>query len=114
VSAQKFQMANLARQLGWMTPGEYDQLAVAGIHELLAEPLSTDVADIGCELSRQVSAGKNLRSEEIPDQLFWHAEGYRWLDCLSPADPRISARMLTGLSNIDEGTRVWAVYALSH
>lgn len=113
VSALKLQMATLSRQLGWITAGDYDQLATAAVQQLLSEPLSTDVADIGCELSRQAPAGTRLRSEEIPEQLFWHPEGYRWLDCLSPADARVSARMLTGLENIDESTRLWAVYALS-
>lgn len=113
VSAQKFQLATLARQLGWMSPAEYEQMAAAGVRELLGQPLSPDVAEIGCALSRQTAAGTRLRSEDIPEQLFWHAEGYRWLDCLAPADARVSARMLTGLDNIDESTRAWAAYALS-
>ncbi len=36
------------------------------------------------------------------------------LDCLSPSDARLSTRMLAGLDSIDESTRRWAVYALSH
>lgn len=114
VSAQKFQLASLARELGWMTPAEYDQLASAGIRQLLADPSSTDIADIGCELTQQVPSGRALRSEELPEPLFWHSEGYRFLDCLAPTDPRVSARMMVGLQSIDESTRQWAAYALSH
>jgi hypothetical protein len=113
VSALKFQLANLARRLAWITRDESDQLVAEGVKHLLARPLSSDVADIGCEMSRYGAPGTRLRSEEIPGQLFWHAEGYRLLDCLAPADARVSDRMVAGLANIDEPTRLWAAYALS-
>ncbi len=71
------------------------------------------MVDTACELVKYVPAGKGLRSEEIPEQLFWHSEGFRLLDCLSPADARLSARMLAGLDSIDESTRRWTAYALS-
>jgi len=112
-SALKMQMAHLALQLAWITPDEYRRLAVEGAKQLLAEPLSSEVVDTACELIKYVPAGKGLRSEEIPEQLFWHSEGFRLLDCLSPADARLSARMLAGLDSIDESTRRWAAYALS-
>jgi hypothetical protein len=112
LSVLKMQLANLARQLGWLSPEEHERLAANGLKQLLAEPLSTEVADIGCELSQYTPTGIELRAEDIPEQLLWHAEGYRLLDCLSPTDPRISSRILSGLENIDETTRVWAVYAL--
>ena len=114
VSALKMQMAHLALQLEWISPDEYHRLAVEGATQLLTEPLSTEVVDIGCELAKyDAPAGAALRSEEIPEQLLWHPEGFRLLDCLSPADPRVSVRMLAGLENIDESTRLWAAYALS-
>jgi hypothetical protein len=113
VSALKMQMAHLAEQLAWITTDEFHRLAVEGVKQLLAEPLSSEVVDIACELNRYVPAGAGLRSEEIPEQLFSHSEGFRLLDCLSPTDARLSARMLVGLSSIDESTRRWAVYALS-
>jgi hypothetical protein len=112
VSVLKMQLANLARQLAWITPAEHDRLTAAGLKQLLAEPLSSEVADIGCELGKYADTGAALRSEDIPEQLLWHAEGYRLLDCLSPTDPRVTVRMLSGLENIDEATRVWAAYAL--
>lgn len=112
LSVLKMQMANLARQLDWISADEHERLAEDGLKRLLAEPLSTEVADIGCELSQYTPTGTDLLAGDIPDQLLWHAEGYRLLDCLSPADPQISAHMLRGLGNIDEATRAWAVYAL--
>ena len=112
LSVLKMQMANLARQLGWLSPDEHERLAAEGLKQLLAEPLSTEVADIGCELSQYTPTGNELRAEDIPDQLLWHAEGYRLLDCVSPSDPRINSRILSGLENIDDSTRAWAVYAL--
>lgn len=113
VSALKMQMAHLALQLGWIGTDEFRRLAVEGAKQLLAEPLSSEVVDIACELIRYVPAGAGLRSEEIPEEFFWHSEGFRLLDCLSPADARLSARMLAGLESIDESTRLWAAYALS-
>ena len=114
VSALKMQIAHLALQLAWITPDEFRRLAVEGAKQLLAEPLSSEVVDTACELIKYVPAGAGLRSEEIPEPLFWHSEGFRLLDCLSPADVRLSTRMLAGLDRIDESTRRWAAYALSH
>lgn len=113
VSALKMQMAHLALQLAWITPDEFRRLAVEGAKQLLAEPLSTEVADIACDLVKYVPAGAGIRSDEIPEQLFWHSEGFRLLDCLSPTDARLSTRMLAGMESIDESTRLWAAYALS-
>ena len=113
VSALKMQMAHLALQLTWITTDEFRRLAVEGAKQLLAEPLSSEVVDTACELVKYVPAGAGLRSDEIPEPVFWHSEGFRLLDCLSPADARLSARMLAGLDSIDESTRLWAAYALS-
>jgi hypothetical protein len=113
VSALKMQIAHLAQQFAWITADEYRRLAVEGAKQLLAEPLSTEVVDIACELTKYVPAGAGLRSEEIPEQAFGHSEGFRMLDCLAPADARLSARMLVGFESIDESTRRWAAYALS-
>jgi hypothetical protein len=106
-------VAHLALQLAWITPDEFRRLAVEGAKQLLAEPLSTEVVDIGCDLVKYVPAGTRIRSEEVPEQLFWHSEGFRLLDCLAPTDTRLSTRMLAGLDSIDESTRLWAAYALS-
>lgn len=114
VSALKMQMAHLAMQLAWITPDEFHRLAVQGARQLLAEPRSSEVADIACELAKYSPAGAGLRSEEIPEPLFWDSEGFRLLDCLAPADARLNRRMLSGLNRGEESTRLWAAYALSH
>jgi len=114
VSALKMQMAHLMLQLAWITPDEYRRLAVEGAKQLVTQPLSSEGVDIACELVKYVPAGAGLRSEEIPEVLFWDSEGFRMLDCLSPADARLNARMLAGLSRDEDATRVWAAFALSH
>jgi hypothetical protein len=113
-SALKMQIAHLALQLGWITADAFRGIAVNGAKQLLAEPLSSDVVDAACELAKYVPAGAGLRSEDIPEPLFWEPEGFRLLDCLSPADARLSPRMLVGLHRLDEPTRLWAAYTLSH
>ena len=114
VSSSKMQMAHLALQLGWIGEAEYRQLAADGARRLLAEPLSTETVDIACDITKYVPAGAGLRSEDVPEALFSHSEGFRLLDCLAPPDPHLSVRMLAGLRNIDESTRLWAAFALSH
>jgi hypothetical protein len=113
VSALKMQLAHLALQFAWITKDEYHRIAVDGARSLLAEPLTSEVVDIACDLTRYVPAGARLKADEIPEQLFWHSEGFRLLDCLAPADERLSFRMLAGLDRIEESTRLWAAYALS-
>lgn len=113
VSALKMQLAHLALQLEWIKKEEFHRIAVDGAKRLLAEPLTSEVVDITCELTRYVPAGARLRSEEIPEQLFWHSEGFRLLDCLAPADERLNARLLAGLDRIEESSRLWAAYTLS-
>jgi len=114
VSALKMQLAHLALQLEWITADEFRRLAEEGVRQLLAEPLSTEVVDITCEVAKYVPAGAAFRLEDIPEPVFGHSEGFRLLDCLSPADPRLSARMLAGLHSIDSATRLWAAHALSN
>jgi hypothetical protein len=113
VSTLKMQLAHLALQLEWITKTEFRRLALDGAKKLLAEPLTTEVVDIACELTKYVPAGARLRSEEIPESLLWHSEGFRLLDCLFPADERLSMRMLSGLERIEESTRLWAAHTLS-
>lgn len=113
VSALKMQLAHLALLLEWINKDEFRRLATDGAKKLLAEPLTTEVVDIACELVKYVPVGARLKANEIPEQLFWHSEGFRMLDCLSPADERLSLRMLAGLDRIEESTRLWAVHTLS-
>jgi hypothetical protein len=113
VSTLKMQLAHLALQLEWISKDEFRRIALDGAKKLLSEPLTTEVVDIACELTKYVPAGARLRAEEIPEQLFWHSEGFRLLDCLSPADERLNLRLVSGLERIEESTRLWAAFTLS-
>lgn len=113
VSALKMQLAHLAEQFEWISKAEFYRIATDGVKKLLAEQLTTEVVDITCDLTRYVPAGARLKSEEIPEQLLWHSEGFRLIDCLAPADERLNLRLLAGLDRIEESTRMWAAYALS-
>lgn len=113
VSALKMQLAHLAAELGWITPQELQRLAVEGARQLLAEPISSETADIACEIARYGPAGADLTAREIPDYFFLHWEGFRLLDCLAPRDPGLSTRMTVGLSDTQEPIRFWAAVALS-
>jgi hypothetical protein len=113
VSALKMELAHLALQLNWMAPQEFRQLAVAGARQLLGQPLTSEVVDIMCEISKQAAIGDEFASEALPERLFKDAEGIRLLDCLSPPDKRVSARLVPGLDSPDVSVRLWAGYALS-
>jgi len=113
VSALEMELAHLARHLEWITPGEFRSLAVAGARQLLARPLTSEVVDIMCEIPRHEFIGNEFRSADLPERLFADAEGIRFVDCLSPVDERVSARLVPGLDSADVAMRLWAGYALS-
>ncbi len=113
VSAVKMEIAHLARQLDWMSEDAFRRLAVDGARQLLAQPLTSEVVDIMCEIDKHETVGGDVRAEEISGRLFEEAEGIRLVDCLAPADKRVSARLLPALDSPDEATRLWAAYALS-
>jgi hypothetical protein len=113
VSALKMEMAHLALNLQWISRAEFRQLAVDGARQLLAEPLTSEVVDIMCEITKHEPIGSQFRSEDLPEALFQEAEGYRLLDCLGPTDRRVSARLIPGLDDPDISGRLWAAYALS-
>jgi hypothetical protein len=54
-----------------------------------------------------------FRADDLPPALFENPEGIRLVDCLSPADPRVSDLLVAGLDHPDLQTRLWAAYALS-
>jgi hypothetical protein len=113
VSALKMEMAHLALNLQWISRTEFRQIAVDGARQLLAEPLTSEVVDIMCEITKHEPIGNQFRSEDLPDALFQEAEGYRLIDCLAPTDRRVSARLMHGLDEGDISGRLWAAYALS-
>jgi hypothetical protein len=57
--------------------------------------------------------GDVIKSEDLSSQLFVNAEGLRMVDCLAPADPRVTPRLAAALDDADPSTRAWATHALS-
>jgi hypothetical protein len=86
---------------------------VDGARQLLIQPLSSEVVDIMCEITKLLPLGGAFRSEDLPESLFHQAEGLRSVACLSPVDERVSARLVAGLDSADVWARRWAAYALS-
>jgi hypothetical protein len=113
VSALKLELAHFARHLGWLTPASFRALALDAARHLLSRLLTTEVVDVMCEIPRHESLRDDFRSEDLPPPLFERAEGIRLVDCLSPTDARVSARLVPGLDQPDLSTRLWAAYALS-
>ena len=113
VSALKMELAHLARHLDWLTAPELRSLALTGARRLLARPLSSEVVDIMCEISRHEFIGDEFQSADLPEGLFADAEGIRFLDCLSPTGEQVTARLVPRLESVDVATRLWAGYALS-
>jgi len=114
VSALQLELAHLALHLGWMSPVEVRTLAVAGARRLVARPLTTEVTDVVCEITRHEPLRDVFTADALPPALFERAEGIRLIDCLSPADPGVTLRLLPALDASDLATRLWGAYALSH
>jgi hypothetical protein len=113
VSALQLELAHFARHLGWLTPGEFRDVAVDGARQLLHRPLTSEVVDVMCEIPRHESLRDEFGADDLPPSLFGDAEGLRLVDCLSPADPRVSDRLAESLQLTDPAARLWAAYALS-
>ncbi len=114
VSALQLELANFASHLGWLEPDAFRALAVDGARQLLHQPLTSDVVDVVCAISRHVPLGSDFTADDLGGAVFEHAEGLRLVDCLSPADARVSDRLLGCLDSPDQSMRLWAAYALSH
>jgi hypothetical protein len=113
VSALRMELANLAVHLDWMSRPEFRRIAVDGAHELLGGFLTSEEIDIVCEIVKHEPVGDTFEFESLPDYAFQKPEGLRLLDCLSPPDPRVSARLVEALDDEHASTRLWAGYALS-
>ena len=113
VSILQLELAHFARHLGWLTPGAFERLALDGAQRLLQRPLTTEMVDIMCALSAHVPLRERFGSDDLAPRFFEHPEGIRLVDCLSPADPRVSARLVPGLDAPDLPMRLWSAFALS-
>jgi hypothetical protein len=113
VSALQLELAHFATHLGWLSSADFRALAEDAARELLRRPLTTEVVDVMCEIPRHASLRDEFGSDDLPSALFTRPEGIRLVDCLSPADPRVTDRLLASFDLPDPATRLWAAYALS-
>jgi len=113
LSAEKIQMAHLARRLDWLDAGDFHRLVIDSVKKMLAQPLSWDVVDAMCAITRDEPIGAAFDADDLPQPLFADADWYRLVDCIAPADQRVNQRLVRGLSSSDLSTRLWASYALS-
>ena len=113
VSALQLELAYFAFQMNWMSPDAFRKLAVDGARELLTRPLTSEVVDIMCDISKHQRIGDAFTSDDVPGAVFRHPEGIRLIACLAPADARMSVRLADHLNDEDVAIRQWAGYALS-
>ena len=113
VSALKLEIAHLARQLEWLSAAEFRALAVDGARRLLARPLTSEVVDVTCEITKHESIGDAFSAADLPPTLLGHAEGFRLVYCLAPPGDAVSARLAEGLGSEDITIRAWAAHALT-
>jgi len=117
VSALKLELAHFAVLVGWLSQKEFHALAVDGARELLAQigrqPLTAEVVDIMCEITKRESLRADFRMEDFPPQLYLDADGYRLLACLAPTDRRLPTKLVRGLESTDPYIRMWSAYAVA-
>src|SRR5262249_5759030 len=94
VSALQLEVAHFARNVGWISAGEFRALAVDAARTLLRRPLTSEVVDVMCEIPRHELLRDEVGMDDLPASLFEEPEGIRLIDCLRPADPRVSDRLL--------------------
>src|SRR5581483_8384748 len=113
VSALQLELAHFALQMHWITADELRHIAVDGAKHLLSGPLTSEVVDVMCEISKQVPLGDTFESRDFPPALFDVDEGIRMVDCVHPSDPDVTVRLVATLDGGDPSRRAWAAYALS-
>jgi hypothetical protein len=113
VSALQLELAHFAVLVDWLHPAELHDLAARGAAQLLHQPLTAEVVDIMCEITKHASLHDEFRADDIPAALYDDAQGLRLLGCLAPSDPRVSPRLLPALQTSDPERRQWAAYVLT-
>jgi hypothetical protein len=99
--------------LEWMTREQFRAIALQGAKELLQQPLTSEVVDIMCEITKHEPLGDAFTSGDLPSSLFRIPEGLRMIDCLAPKDPATTPRLLASLDDPDVVVRLWAAFAVS-
>jgi hypothetical protein len=113
VSALKLELAHFAVMVGWLHRAEFHAIAVDGAARLLHEPLTSEVVDVMCEITKHEPLGADFGVEDVPPLVYRDAEGLRLLSCLAPADPRIAPRVVPALASADPALREWAAHTLT-
>jgi hypothetical protein len=113
VSALKLELAHFAVLIGWLHRAELHAIAVDGAARLLREPLTAEVVDIMCEITKVESLRADFSADDIPPLTYVDPQGLRLLSCLAPSDPRVGARVVPGLASNDPVRRQWAAHTLT-
>ena len=113
VSVLKLELAYFALQMEWITPDELRRTAIDGAKQLLSRPLTSEAVDIMCEITKREPLSNAFGSNDLSPRLFEVDEGVRLVDCLHPADPDVTVRLVAALDRPDPSLRLWAAYALS-
>ncbi len=113
VSALQLELAHFAVLVGWLHRAEFHAIAADGAAKLLREPLTSEVVDIMCEITKHESLSDDFGVGDIPPLLYRDAEGLRLLSCLAPSDPRIVPRVVSALATADPAIREWAAHTLT-
>jgi hypothetical protein len=117
VSALKLELAHFAVLVGWLSQAEFHALAVDGARELFRQlarqPLTAEVVDIMCEITKRESLRADFAIDDIPPLLYLDPDGYRLLACLAPSDPRLPPKIIRGLESADPYIRMWSAYAVA-
>lgn len=113
VSALQLELAHFALHLGWIDHAAFRALAREDAWKLLHRPLTSETADVVCEIPKHESLADVFTASDLAT-LFTQPEGLRVIDCLAPVDPRVDPALVGALDSSDEPTRLWAAFALSH
>lgn len=113
VSALKLELAHFAVLVSWLDRSEFHALAVDGASRLLREPLTSEVVDIMCEITKHEPLRSAFTANDISPSIYREPEGLRLLSCLAPSDPRVSPRVIPSLDSTDPVRRQWAAHTLT-
>ncbi len=112
-SALKLELAHFAVLVGWLSQEEFHAMAVAAVHQLLAQHLSAEVVDVTCAITTHESLHADFNADDISAAVYDDAQGLRLLSCLAPSDPRVAPPLVAALRSGDPERREWAAYALT-